>query len=216
MKRIDKLQARIAELEHAVQHRESQLKEAREDRDNALELVGQMREQLEQSNDLIENWIEVFELQQDSAGVWIFDPNQAALWEAHDRLQEEHRLLIRDWNRFVRRYNATITPRDVGRPVAASEAQVREVRKLHKGGASLRKIASAMGLGVRTVRTIVEKARGTDRTSRRATELRKREYNRLRGAAWRARKRALVELPKRISSTRARGLELVKAAKGLG
>jgi hypothetical protein len=46
---------------------------------------------------------------------------------------------------------------------AASEAQV---RKLHKGGMSLRGIVDETSLGLRTVRTIVEQSENRDRTSR--------------------------------------------------
>ena len=38
------------------------------------------------------------------------------------------------WNRFVPDYNAIVAPRNVGRPLAASEAQVATVLKLHKAG----------------------------------------------------------------------------------
>lgn len=42
-----------------------------------------------------------------------------------------------------------------GRPLAATEAQIAEVRKLRKAGGSLRDIASQTGLGLQTVRTIL-------------------------------------------------------------
>lgn len=44
---------------------------------------------------------------------------------------------------------------DVGRPLAATDAQCAEVRKLRKAEVSLRDIAERTGLGVRTVRTIL-------------------------------------------------------------
>jgi hypothetical protein len=62
------------------------------------------------------------------------------------------------WNKLVPEYNAVVAPRDIGRPVAASDAQQTEVMVLHKAGKSLRWIAGATGLGLRTVRTIVDKA----------------------------------------------------------
>jgi hypothetical protein len=40
------------------------------------------------------------------------------------------------------------------------------VLKLHRGGASLRAIAEETSLGLRTVRTIVEQKRGSDRTTK--------------------------------------------------
>jgi hypothetical protein len=51
---------------------------------------------------------------------------------------------------------ATVRPRNVGRPLAASEAQCATVLKLHKAGTSLRAIAEETSLGLRTVRTIVD------------------------------------------------------------
>ena len=53
----------------------------------------------------------------------------------------------------------------VGRPLQASEAQCEHVRKLRKVGKSLRWIAEETSLTLSTVRTIVSKADGTDRTS---------------------------------------------------
>ncbi len=81
---------------------------------------------------------------------------------------------------------------------------------------SLRTIAEQTGLGLRTVRTIIDKTVGTDRTGKRTNLLRKREIDRLRAAEYRVRKRARDLLPKRIAETRKRGEALVKAAKGLG
>lgn len=46
--------------------------------------------------------------------------------------------------------------------------------------------------------------------------MRKREFDRLRAAEYRARKKARADLPKRITNTRRQGDELVKVAKGLG
>ncbi len=66
------------------------------------------------------------------------------------------------------------------------------------------------------MRTIVEKDAGTDRTSKREAEKRKRMLDRMRTADWRERKRSLDQLPKRIAATQREGKELIKAAKGLG
>ncbi len=101
------------------------------------------------------------------------------------------------------------------RPLQASQAQIKEVHKLRKAGASLRAIAAQTGLGLRTVRTIVDTDAGTGRTANRTNLLRKREFDRLRAAEYRSRKRVRDGLPKRITETRKRGEELIKAAKGL-
>jgi len=50
-----------------------------------------------------------------------------------------HRKLIADWNKFVGQYNVTVAPKNAGRPLAASGAQVRahsniqfDLRPIHK------------------------------------------------------------------------------------
>jgi hypothetical protein len=106
--------------------------------------------------------------------------------------------LLREWNKFVPEYNAAVAHSRRGsvRPIAASEAQQAEVRKLHKLGASLRDITRETSLGLQTVRTIIGKADGSDRTNRQRNELRKLELNRARIIAWRARKRTRDALPR--------------------
>jgi len=175
-----------------------------------------MREQAEDLDRIIENWIETFDLQQDDGGVWRFDPNQTALWEAHQALRNEHEKLIRKWNKTVATFNAAIDPRDPGRPLAASSAQQAGVRKRRKAGESLRAIAKATGLSLRTVRTITEKAAGTGRAGQRRNQYRRKELDRIRAAAFRARKKERDALPKRIAEVQQAGAALIKAAKGLG
>src|SRR5258707_14445406 len=67
-----------------------------------------------------------------------------------NELADKHNALVAQWNRMVPKYNAVVAPRGIGRPLAASEAQQREVRALHKVGKSLRVIAGMTGLGLRT------------------------------------------------------------------
>ena len=65
-------------------------------------------------------------------GEWSFDD-----WV--DRADEDwkrYRALLRKWNQFVPDYNALVRPRNVGRPLEASDAQRAQVLKLHKGGMS--------------------------------------------------------------------------------
>jgi hypothetical protein len=100
--------------------------------------------------------------------------------------------------------------------LAASEAQVKDVLQRSAEGASVRGIAAATSLSIRTVRTIVEKDQGTDRATNRTNLLRKREFDRLRAADYRARKKARDRLPKKIAEIQAQGADLLKAAKGIG
>ena len=63
------------------------------------------------------------------------------------------------------------------------------------------------------MRTIIGKADGTDRTTRRTNELRRLELNRAAMAAYRARKRTRDALPKRINELLKAGPELVRRAR---
>jgi len=216
MNTTEEPEARVADLEAEKRQRDEKIKELREELRQALNTVDEMREHLEDGGALIDSWIEVFDMQQDDGGSWLFDKSQSALWERHKQLLDEHEKLIKDWNRFVPDYNRTVAPRQLGRPLAASDAQVKDVNRRKKAGESLRKIAMATGLTLRTVRTIVERERGEDRASKRTNDIRKREYNRLRAASFRARKKARDGLPKRITEIQERGAGLVKVAKGLG
>jgi hypothetical protein len=74
---------------------------------------------------------------------------------------------VRRWNKFVPIINDRKRP--VGRPLAASDAQVATVQRLRKAGRSLRSIVAETSLSFATVRTVVGKMDGSDRTSRRET-----------------------------------------------
>jgi hypothetical protein len=158
---------------------------------------------------LIEQWIDVFEMPQDEHGTWIFDRQQSKLWEAYNDLLKRHRALVGRWNKFVTQYNATVNPRPIGRPLAASQTQQAEVLKRRKAGASLREIAAAMSLSVRTVRSILAKKQHVNK-------LRRMEFERLRAAAYRARLKSRERLPQLITEQLKNGATLVKTAKGLG
>jgi hypothetical protein len=203
------LQTRVDELEAELKQRDEKIAELRAELQQAVEMVDDMRQEVEDGNAVIDSWIEVFRLEQDDGGIYQFDSGQSKLWDEHLTLLKAHNKLINDWNRFVGQYNQVVAPRPPGRPLAASDAQVADVLKRHKAGASLRAIAAATGLGLRTVRSILA-------GSKRTAELRKREFDKHRAADYRARKKARDALPKRITETRTRGDELVKAAKGLG
>jgi transposase len=104
-------------------------------------------------------------------------------------------------------------------PISSQRAQShasRSLPKLRKAGASLREIVEATGLSLRTVRTIVGRAEGTDRTTKRTSELRRLELHRSRMAAYRARKRIRDALPKRINEFIKRGKDLMKRARNPG
>jgi hypothetical protein len=206
--RKPKFRDHVAELEDELKQRDAHIKELRADVDKAHKLVSQMREHVEDANRLIVSWVEAFELTLNDKGEWSW-----ASWvETFDALHSEHEALVREWNAAVADFNSVIRPRKIGRPLAASEAQRVQVLKLHKGGTSLRGIAEETGLGVRTVRTIIDQGDGGDRTT--VKYLERIHPDRKRETPWRARKRARDGLPKHINATLEKGRKLVKEAKG--
>jgi hypothetical protein len=200
---------RIAELETELKSRDEKIKELTIEHDEANELVDQMREHVEDTGRTIEQWIEVFDMQQNEAGRWLFDPQQSELWQAYSELLEKHRKLVGQWNKFVGEYNAVVNPRPVGRPIAASAAQQTLVLRQRKAGQPLRAIAAATGLSERTVRTIVAQ-------HKRSAALRRQEFDRHRAAAYRVRQKTREQLPQQIDDCLKTGAALVKSAKGLG
>ncbi len=76
-------------------------------------------------------------------GAWVFDRRQSELWDEHSSLIDKHNKLVRQWNKFVGDYNREVAPREIGRPLEASDAQVKTVLKLRKTGVSLRGIRSS-------------------------------------------------------------------------
>ena len=196
-------------LEDELKQRDARIRELRSDLDKAEALVSEMREQVEDAGALIDSWIEAFEMVQNEDGVWEWGPYAAA----HDDLHSRYMALLRQWNAAVSDFNAVVRRRNVGRPLAASDAQRAQVLKLRKAGRSLRGIAENLSLGLATVRTIVEQGDGRDRTT--VKHWQRIDPDRKQEASWRARKRTRDALPKRINETLAKGRELVKEAKGL-
>jgi transposase len=107
-----------------------------------------------------------------------------------------------------------INMQSVGRPLAASEAQCAQVSKLRKAGTSLRGIAEETGLGLNTVRTIVGKANGTDRTTKGWRE--RIEPDRAQATRWKRQRRTGNALPRRAQGVVEQVRALRKEAKGLG
>jgi hypothetical protein len=176
---------RIGDLEDKLKQRDRTILELRQEAEEAQALISELRDQVQDVHDLLEQWREAFDMELGDNGLWNF----MGWVKARDAEREAYAEILRDWNKFVPEYNAAVRARSLGRPLAASEVQQREVLKLRKAGKSLRAIVTLTGLGIRTVRTILGKADGTDRTSKRTNELRKLELNRASMATYRARKR---------------------------
>ena len=124
----DDLKARIEELEADLQARDGRIKELKAEQREAHDLVDQMREQVEDSNTMVESWIEAFDMVEDEDGMWTWGPGIKALHDNHARLQDQHQKLLRKWNKLVGDYNSTVAPRERGRPLEASDAQVKAVK----------------------------------------------------------------------------------------
>jgi hypothetical protein len=185
----EQLLDRIKELERRT-------KELTAERDEERNLNSRLRDHSDEAHAMIEQWKYAFDMVLDDDGKWSWKP-----WiEERDDIMRRYLDLLKKWNRAVGDFNAKVDPRPIGRPLAASEQQIDKVRKLRKAKASLREIVKQTGLGFQTVRTIIGKDDGTDRTSAKRNEFKRIELNRARMASWRARKRSREALPKRFES----------------
>jgi hypothetical protein len=84
------------------------------------------------------------------------------------------------------------------------------VLKRHKAGQSLRSIAEDTNLGLRTVRTIIDKADGVDRAT--LARLQRIAPNKLAEARERMHRRARALIPRRVTELQKRGAKLRKKA----
>ncbi len=200
---------RIAELEDALKEKERRLQQVKADLDRANDLVERQNEHVQDCHEVIEAWKEAFDMRPTDSGGWTWAPWGAACEEYHDRYVE----LARKWNRNVADFNAMVRRRNVGRPLAASDAQRENVLKLRKAGKSLRSIAEETSLGLNTIRTIVDQRDRRDRTSVKHLERLRRDMGEER--TWLSRKRTRDGLPRRINALQRQSDELRKEAKGL-
>jgi hypothetical protein len=202
----DEAERRIGHLEDELKQRDRRINELKQEVDELEAKNEEMREHVQTSNEITEQWIEAFEMVLDDDETWSWN----GFVTAYENMFEEWIALKAKWNKFVPKYNAVIAPRGIGRPLAASGAQQHRVMNLHKSGMSLRSIVKATNLGLGTVRTIIGKANGTDRTTKRTNELRRLELNRANMNAYRARRRTRDALPKKITEFLKHGRELMK------
>lgn len=183
---------RVGELQDEIKRRDERIEELRQELDEQRDLVRRMEENVEDAGAVIERWAETFNMTQTESGGWTWKP----FWEQWAKLLDDYNGLVRLWNKYLPIINGRTQP--VGRPLAASEAQVAQVRKLRKAGRSLRWIAEEMSLGLNTVRTIVGKVNGTDRTTRKHREHVERvEIDRAQAIRWKRQKRTGDALPRR-------------------
>jgi hypothetical protein len=189
-----------------LRRRDREIRELRQQQREADDLIRRLREHAEDYKASIEAWCETFGMELTDDG-WSWQP----FWDGHWKLVDKWNALVRDWNRCLPLINGHSQP--VGRPLAASEVQVTTVLKLRKQGKSLRWITDETNLSLQTVRTIVDRKHGTDRTiMKRYEKLGIDKSERLRR---RRQKRTGDALPKRLNTFLKTGAELVKEAKGL-
>jgi hypothetical protein len=134
-------------LEDELKIAEQRIAEMKRERDEAHELVERERQHVEDAVALIGSWIEAFDMQLGDDGKYIW---KAGLAEEYDQLLDKHSALVKRWNKIVGEYNAMVAPKNVGRPLAASEAQCEQVLKLREEGTPLRLIVDETSLGLQT------------------------------------------------------------------
>src|SRR5438270_1685042 len=151
---------RLYQVEDELRAAERRIAEMKAERDDAWNLVQRKQEYVEDVNATIESWIEAFEMTLGDDGMW--HSSGEHLIDKYHSLIEKHNALVREWNKLVREYNGMVAPKQIGRPLNASDAQCAEVLRLRKAGTSLQDIADDTSLSLRTVRTIIGRDERTD------------------------------------------------------
>jgi hypothetical protein len=201
----------VGELQDDLKQRDKRIEELREEIDEQRSLIRRFQDNADDYSGVIERWKEAFDMTMTDSGKWTWEP----FWDKHNKLVDDFNQLVRDWNRCVPLINGRAQP--VGRPLLASEAQCGNVLSLHKQGFSLRGIAEETSLGLNTVRTIIAKRHGTDRTTKKHRQRVERiELDRMQLASQRRHKRTGDALPRQAQRVVEEGQELIKEAKGLG
>jgi chromosome segregation ATPase len=200
---------RIYELEDELKIAKRRVDELRAERDEANATVARLTEHFEEFNEIIESWRTTFGMVMID-GRWVWEESHTIA--AYNKLVEDYADLVRRYRKLWQ----TIAPGEVGRPLAASEAQVAQVLKLRNEVTPLRLIVDETGLGLQTVRTIIDREKRTDRT----TVKRKRKHmpdtmDKFALASHKARKRTFDALPKQVAKHLEAGTELMKAVKRL-
>ena len=176
--------ATIGELEDDVKRLTKRLDDIRCEHDETVALVSIQCEALALQEDALQNWrdqIDVF--------FWVeaIKDAEASRKEYADRYEA----LLAKWNAFVPEYNEVVAQkkRNFGRPPAASNAQAARDQ-------SLRSIAEDINIGVRSVRTIIDKKDGVDRATQ--ARLERIAPDRITTTKQRASQRKLTGIPQRL------------------
>ena len=133
---------RIGELEDELKRSKERIAELKDEVDELRETQDHMREHVEEGDRVIESWRETLNMELNSDNCWTWKP----FWNEHNQIIDEHNALVARFNALVRDWNTHIADakerRNVGRPLAASVAQVRRVLQLRKGGFDLETFAN--------------------------------------------------------------------------
>jgi hypothetical protein len=199
----------VGELQDEVKACKRRIEELRSELDDERELVKELRENVEQCHETIEQFAETG-MEMTDSDTWSWKPFR----ERHDKLVDDYNRLVRDWNRYLPRINGT--PRNVGRPLGASDSQRTDVLNRHKAGESLRGIAGETNLSLTTIRTIIAKQSGNDRTTKKYRQRIERiDIDRQQRATSKRQHRAGQYLPKRVNRYLKETKALILKAKGL-
>jgi hypothetical protein len=198
------------DIDERIALRDRRIEELRQEIDEQRDLIARLREHAEDYVNSIEAWKETFGMTMTENGAWTWEP----FWDEYKKLIDDYNAFVRQWNAYLPLINRE--PRNVGRPLSASDAQVAEVRRLRGDGRSLRGIADDTSLGLSTVRTIVDQTNRRDRTTVKHRKRLEQIDTRQQRARWKRQRRVGDALPKRVQAVVKEGLALAKEARGLG
>jgi hypothetical protein len=80
-------ETRIADLENEIKHRDRRILELKRDLDEAQMLIAEMREQVQDCNDMIDRWVEAFEMTLGDNGTYSPAPWIAKMESYLDKIQ---------------------------------------------------------------------------------------------------------------------------------
>jgi hypothetical protein len=208
-KTIGELEDEVRRLQDEVRGLRKALEEDQHTNDGLRDLTDRFRENADDYVNCLEAWKETFGMVMTESGGWTWAP----FWDERSKIIDAYNNLAQRWNKYLPLINGQ--SRNVGRPLAASEAQVDTVRKLRKAGRSLRGIAEDTSLGLDTVRTIVGQMHLKDRTTNKHRQRIERIDLREEMASWKRQRRSGGALPKRVQGVIEAANELVTEARGL-
>ncbi len=194
---------RIAELEAIIEQRDARIRELKKDVDSSWEAVSSAHE-------LMHEWHQFLDEMKESYA------RDDEFWARNERHHEDADAAIALYNKFVREYNKKVAAKlpNLGRPLAATPPVRADVLKRRKAGQSLRSIAEDTGLGLQTVRTIIDKADGVDRAT--LARLKRIAPDKFAAARERVNRSGRKGFPRRIDEAIKEAKASIKELKGLG